>query len=87
MNYDTFWIRIHNFPIPKQDSDTPLHCEPEVISAMKKIWMKAGNGTSRTESAFVVGKIRRAKLPLTTLQILIRMLELLGSRNFRRATV
>jgi hypothetical protein len=33
---------------------TPLHCKPDVISAMKKIWAQSSNGTSGAEASFRV---------------------------------
>jgi hypothetical protein len=32
---------------------TPLHCQPDVIEAMKKAWQLSSNGTSRKEFGFV----------------------------------
>lgn len=35
-------------------SNQSIYCQPDVISAMKKIWAQSGNGTSSAESTFML---------------------------------
>lgn len=52
-------------PAPK-----PLHCQPDIIQAMKKAWQRAFIGTARTEAGFLPyrgssGNVGTANLPNT----------------------
>lgn len=41
------------FPMPRPPSyQRPLHCQPDVVNAMKTAWTQSGNGTSGVEAGF-----------------------------------
>jgi hypothetical protein len=54
---------------PPPPTDDPIYCNSKIIDAMKKAWMRSGNGTRNTEAGFLAyekdGKIDVVNLPNT----------------------